>query len=128
MGPNAVRLDLPKTMKNHPVFNVNLLEPHIPNNIPNRIVPPPPPVVVDEVEEFVVDSIVDSRRNRGSLEYKVAWKGYTGKSKYDWIAAEGNEELTAIDDFYTLYPTKPGGPQENHNVSLPKSRKSKRSF
>ena len=113
IGPNAVKLDLPVTMRNHPVFNINLLEPHIANDIPNREVPPPPPVVVDDELEYIVSSIVDSKRIRGKLRYKVEWKGYKGRARYDWIDAEGNEDLEAIDIFYDKYPTKPGGPREN---------------
>ncbi len=112
IGPNAIKLDLPPTMRNHPVFNVNLLETHIENEIPNRHVPPPPPVVIDDEEEYIVDRIVDSKRIRGRLMYRVEWKGYKGRAKYDWIEAEGNEDLEAIDHFYNTYPTKPGGPNE----------------
>ncbi len=113
VGPNAVKLDLPPTIINHPICNVNLLEPHIENNIPNRnIPPPPPPVIVDNQEEFIVDRIVDSKRIRGKLMYKVEWKGYKGRARYDWIEAEGNENLEAIDNFDNTHPTKPGGPNE----------------
>ena len=60
-----------------------------------------------------MSSIVDSKRVRGKLRYKVEWKGYKGRARYDWIDAEGNEDLEAIDIFYDKYATKPGGPREN---------------
>jgi len=64
IGPNAGKLDPPNTMYNHPVFNINLLEPHTPNDIPKRIVPLPPPVIVQDQEEYIVSRKVDSKRLR----------------------------------------------------------------
>ena len=56
VGSSAYRLGLPSTVKTHPVFIVSLLEPHVPNTFPGRVVAPPPAIQVDGVPEFEVQS------------------------------------------------------------------------
>ena len=73
------RLELPATLKIHPVFHVSLLKKYEePTNIPYRKNPrePPPAVVVDDHEEFEVEKILDERVRRQKKEYLVHWKGY----------------------------------------------------
>ena len=77
----AYRLDLPATMKIHPVFHASLLEPTLSNPIQGRSQPPPPPVVINGEEEFEVENIIDSRLNRRHLEYLVDWKGYDASAR-----------------------------------------------
>jgi hypothetical protein len=43
----AFKLELPHTMRIHPVFHGSLLEPYHANTIPGRTQPPPPPVEVE---------------------------------------------------------------------------------
>jgi len=74
----AYELDLPATMKVHPVFHVVLLKRYQENSkeFPGRIVPPPPPIKVDDEDEFEVERILDKRLFRHQVEYLVKWKGY----------------------------------------------------
>ena len=48
----------------HNVFHVSLLKPatHLP--YPGQVAPPPPPIIVDNVEEFEVSHILDSRTDQ----------------------------------------------------------------
>ena len=71
VGTSAYRLDLPTSLKIHPVFHVSLLEPHVGNPFPGRQIPPPPPLVVDGEPEYEVASVLDSRVSRGQLQYLV---------------------------------------------------------
>ena len=41
----------------HPVFHVSLLEPHVANMFPDRVVAPPLPTQVDGLPEFEVHQI-----------------------------------------------------------------------
>ena len=103
----SVRLDLPDSLRIHPVFHVSLLEPYVSNTIPNRVVAPPPPVILDESEEFVVSEILDSRIFRGKLQYLVQWEGY-GPSDNSWepaVNVQNSPDLVA--SFHTRYPNKP---------------------
>nr|ODN92373.1 hypothetical protein L204_05473 [Cryptococcus depauperatus CBS 7855] len=78
IGKNAVKLDLPPSIKTSPIVHISRIEPAYPNQIPGRVQPPPPPVVVNGEEEYVVERIVDSKRKKSKLVYKVEWRGYTG--------------------------------------------------
>ncbi len=74
LGPVTFRLELPATMRIHPVFHKSLLEPAAPN------AEPPGPVLLDETtqnEEYEIERILDHRQHRGRKQYLVKWKGYT---------------------------------------------------
>ena len=107
IGPNAVKLSLPHSMKIHPVFHVSLLEPKKNSSIPNRTNPPPPPEVVEGVEEYEVEEILDSRIYRGALQYLVSWKGYD-PSENSWEPSsnlENSQDLVIA--FHLAYPERP---------------------
>jgi len=99
-------LELPPTMKIHPVFHVSLLHPANKDSNPNRQQPPPPPVIVDNEEEFQVNQILDSRIRRNKVEYLVDWTGY-GPNDRTWEPQENLQDLEALDTFHQQYPNKP---------------------
>ena len=76
VGTRAYKLQLPPTMKIHPVFHVSLLEPAHQDTIPGRTREPSPPVVVSNNEEYEIESILSRRVRHGRVEYLVHWKGY----------------------------------------------------
>jgi len=71
----SFRLELPKTMKIHPVVHVSCLEPYFEDRF-NRNQPPPPPVIVNNEEEYEVEELLDNRKYHGKIQYLVKWKGY----------------------------------------------------
>ena len=83
VSQNAYRLDLPASVRLHPVFNVSQLRPYrqSTDNFPGRVRDPQPPVVVDGEEEFEVEAILRHRdRKIGRTtrrEYLVKWLGYS---------------------------------------------------
>jgi hypothetical protein len=92
----------------HPVFHVSMLEPSVPNSIPERTQSPPPPVEIDGEAEYEISEILDSktdwRRRPCDLLYLVRWAGYEGTNEEtSWVLA--TEILT---DFHSAYPAKPG--------------------
>ena len=79
----AYKLDLPPTMRIHPIFHVSLLKCYTPNNeelFPDREITPPEPILVNDIEEFEVEEILDQRitkqGNRSTPQYLIKWKGY----------------------------------------------------
>jgi hypothetical protein len=103
----AYRLDLPSSMKIHPVFHVSLLEPYKESTIPGRLPAPPPPIEINGEKEFEVSKIIDSRINRRRLEYLVHWQGYD-ISKRTWEPAVNlTNAPKMINKFHRQYPTKP---------------------
>ena len=76
INPVAFCLELPTSMKIHPVFHVSLLEPYRESSFPGRVQQPPPSIEVENHEEYDVEKILDSRRRWGKLEYLVHWTGY----------------------------------------------------
>jgi len=76
IGTQAYWLDLPRSMKIHPVFHVVLLERYKQSDIPGRVQEPPPPVIIENEIEYEVEEILDSKLLRQCLWNLVKWKGY----------------------------------------------------
>lgn len=75
VGRLAYRLELPKTMKIHPVISVVHLEQASIDPF-ERVVPQPGPVIVEGQEEWVIEKLI-AREKRGRKDgYKVKWKGW----------------------------------------------------
>ena len=69
VGLSAFRMELPPSMKIHPLFHISLLEPHVANTFPGRVVEVPLHIQVDGLPEFEVNSSLDSRFRRRKLQY-----------------------------------------------------------
>ncbi|KAH7459637.1 hypothetical protein FOMA001_g19893 [Fusarium oxysporum f. sp. matthiolae] len=101
ISPYAYRLELPASMKIHPVFHTNLLKPAATDPLPGQNPDPPPPVEAEGVEEWEVEDIVDSRwdrRGRGGrprLKYTVKWAGYADPTEVPADYVENAAEVVA---------------------------------
>ena len=72
VGKVNYRLKLPASSKIHPVFHVSLLEPARGNApvIQNAEIQP-----VNDTQEYEVETILDTRINKGQREYLIKWEG-----------------------------------------------------
>ena len=108
IGNSAYRLRLPPSIKIHPVFHVSLLEPHVANTFPGRVVTPPLAIQVDGLPEFEVNKILSSKILRGKLFYKIDWVGYDSNDQ-SWEPAENVSHADlAVADFHAKFPHLPG--------------------
>ena len=77
------------------------------NTFPDRVVPPPLPIQVDDLPEFEVKEILDSRYLYRKLQYLVDWVGYD-QSEQSWQSVENLTNATqAIQQFHEKFPAKP---------------------
>ena len=96
ISPVAYKLQLPPTLKIHPVFHVSLLQPwHTDAEFPqHQEVAPPGPVVEDD-NQYTVHSLLDKRRvrygRRQVIQYLVRWEGY-GPQDDTWVAETDIED------------------------------------
>jgi hypothetical protein len=113
IGSHAYRLDLPSTMKIHPVFHVSLLDPYHEPSYSNQLELRPGPIEIDTEgqEVYEVATVLNSRYapRTGKLEYLVEWVGYEGvQDEMTWEPASNLDGASdTIADFHLRYPDKP---------------------
>jgi len=76
VSSNAIELELPKSIKIHPVVNISRVQLYKPQ-IEGQKKTPPKPVIIKGEEEFEVEKILNKRMVRGKDKFLVWWKGYT---------------------------------------------------
>ena len=72
----AYRLDLPPSIKIHPIFHVSLLELYKESSIFRWLQVPLPPIEMNGEEEFKICEVLDSRIKNGKIGYVVHWQSY----------------------------------------------------
>ena len=81
VGPLAYELDLPATMRIHPVISIAHLEPlpseEDPFDRPWPENPPPVSAVDDDAPEYEIERLLGKRISGRRLQYLVKWKGYS---------------------------------------------------
>ena len=78
IGTLACRLELPASMRIHPVFHMSLLQPYREDG---RVQPPPPPFYVGKQLAYTADRKLDHKavrrgRRKNMKEFLVCWEGY----------------------------------------------------
>ncbi|KAL0204491.1 hypothetical protein M9458_002509, partial [Cirrhinus mrigala] len=109
--PVSFRLELPPEYRISPTFHVSLLKPagrpggaeDLEETAPQG----PSPLIIDGEEVYRVNTILDSRRRRGRLQYLVDWEDF-GPEERSWVPAEDILDPTLTTDYYALHPDRPG--------------------
>ena len=76
ISSNAVELELPKSIRIHPIVNVSKVRLYKPQ-VEGQKKTPPKPVIIKGEEEFKVEKILNKRIVQGKEKFLVRWKGYT---------------------------------------------------
>ena len=79
----AYELELPESLKIHPVFHVGLLKRYTEDTEFGRIPTPPEPIGIDN-EEYEVEKIIDSKIKYRKKYYLVKWKNFPDHEN-SWI-------------------------------------------
>ena len=97
MSPVNYRLELPTQWSIHDVFHTDLLTPYKETVTHGANYQRPPPELVEDVEEYEVEKVLDSRRQgRGrKLQYLIKWKGYADSDNQwvPWDDVHADEEI-----------------------------------
>ena len=101
------KLKLSETMHIHDVFHSELLRSVVDDSLLGQKNEPSRSIVVNDEDEWEIDDILNFRRYRRRLQYRVKWKNYD--NDLNWYNADDDEFMNAqemIDDFHTKYSRK----------------------
>ena len=104
INPSSVRLDLPPSLKIHPVFHVSQVKPvEVSSLSPPAKTPPPPRVLSSGDMVWDVNEIVSVRRRGRGVQYLVDWVGY-GLEDRSWVPSSYLADPALLADFYRRHP------------------------
>ena len=102
VSSNMIELELPKSIRIHPVVNVSRVQLYKPQVEEQKKIPPKP-VIIEGEEEFEVEKILNKRTVRGKEKFLVRWKGYMAEED-TWENRENlknTKEL--VEEFKKIY-------------------------
>uniref|UniRef100_A0A3B3H4X2 Gypsy retrotransposon integrase-like protein 1 n=1 Tax=Oryzias latipes TaxID=8090 RepID=A0A3B3H4X2_ORYLA len=106
INPVAVELELPRSLRIHPVFHVSKIKPARDSPLQPAPASPPGPRIVDGDPVYTVKSLLASRRVGRGLQYLVDWEGY-GPADRQWIPGRYIVDPSLISRFHRDYPDQP---------------------
>lgn len=104
---NSYRLELPETMKIHPIFSPDKLRRAANDPLPGQVAEPPESIIVGDEQEWEVEEVLASRLNRHRLQYQVKWIGFDEDRTW-YPAANFKGSPHRLRDYHQRYPDKPG--------------------
>ena len=107
---NSYEVDLPKTIRVHPIFSPDKLRKASGDPLPGQNNDPSLPIQVNGDDEWEVEEILASKLLREALHYRVKWTGYD--SDPTWYPAWNFVGCPQkLQEFHNDYPEQPGPPK-----------------
>jgi len=94
ISSNVIELELPKSIKIHPVVDVSRVQLYK-SQVEGQKKISPKPVIIKGEEEFKVEKILNKRTVRGKEKFLVRWKGYTAEED-TWENRENLENTKGL--------------------------------
>jgi len=104
---SSYKLKLSESMHVHDVFHSDLLRPAVDDFLPDQKNEPSDSIVINDEDEWEIDDILNFRRYRRRLQYRVKWNDYD--NDLNWYNADDDEFMNAqkvVDDFHIQYSNK----------------------
>ncbi len=104
---SSYKLKLSESMHVHDVFHSDLLCSAVDDFLPDQKNKFSDSIVINDEDEWKIDDILNFRRYRRWLQYRVKWNDYD--NDLNWYNADDNEFMNAqkiIDDFHIQYLNK----------------------
>uniref|UniRef100_A0A3Q3F8X0 Integrase catalytic domain-containing protein n=1 Tax=Kryptolebias marmoratus TaxID=37003 RepID=A0A3Q3F8X0_KRYMA len=111
IGPSAVRLRLPSSLRIHPTFHVSQIKPVQTSPLCPPAEPPPPGQDREGHPVYAVRRIVDARRRGRGWQYLVDWEGYGPEDRL-WVPRSFFCDPSMIKEFWAASQSSsrpPGG-------------------
>ena len=108
LGPVTFELKLPRSYKVHPVYHASKLLPYHEDTIGNRQPNKPGQVEFEEQPvDYEVESIIDTRIERGKIQYLIKWKHYDD-SENTWEPMHHlKHALSTLKEYHRNHPEAP---------------------
>ncbi len=101
------KLKLSEIMRIHDVFHSELLRSAVNDSLSDQKNESSKSIMINDEDKWEIDDILNSRRYKRRLQYRVKWKNYD--NDFNWYNADDNEFMNAqemIDDFHIKYSRK----------------------
>lgn len=107
INPVAFKLELPATMKTHPVFHASLLSKAAQDPLPGQLPPPAQPIIVDNEEEWVVKQIIDIKKKQGgAIKARAEWENWA-ETDLTWYPIKNFDNAPRkLQDYFDAHPEK----------------------
>ena len=113
ISSNAVELELPRTVKVHPVVNVSRIRRYR-EQVQGQKKQPALPVIIEGEEEYEIEKVINKRKRYRKWEYLVRWKGYTAEEDtWEKEANLGNAK-EAVEEYKKEYGREGRRVEEEH--------------
>ena len=103
----AFHLELPRSLRVHPVFHRSVLRPAASSPLCPAPPAPPPPMFIAGGPTYTVRRLLDRRMVGRSTQYLVDWEGY-GPEERSWVPAKFIVDKTLIRQLQASLPGPSG--------------------